>query len=414
MHGNNLPAPAGQAAPPGALAFNWRAHLRVHPAAEFFPLLSETDPAAFEALVEDIKVNGLIEPIVFCDDLLLLDGQNRLDALAQLGRLEVDDRARLLINSVNVAGDPYAIALSLNVHRRHLNAEQKRELIANVLKAKPEKSNNQIAKEVKADDKTVAKVRADLESTSEIPKLEKTVGADGKARKRRKESHAQSHHAAAAERGKQAWAALTARWIKDHPGQTADDFDRVSSCSASDAEAEEYGRWMAPFFEQQARKQPSPEEVRERSKRRAAKKAAAPVETMNDAEPEAMPASVAPENVEVGAEPEAKPNSIDVNASQVALEKFQVACDDWFLETAGDDRQAAIAYFCEVAGMPAVNGGGAKPKYDKAATNLLRKGLGTRRPAEQILALIQLNKLLDGRGLSRDAVLVAINGGVVS
>jgi hypothetical protein len=351
--------------------FNWRAYLRVHPAAEFFPLLEDTNPTGFEELVEDIKTNGLIEPLVFWneDGRFLLDGRNRLDALAALGLLyetedhhvgikkwidqQWSDRPAGSIETRSYAGDgnpyargylegdPYAIALSLNVHRRHLTNEQKRGLIASVLKATPEKSNNQIAKEVQADDKTVAKRRVELEATSEIPKLEKTVGADGKARKRRKESHAQSYHAAAAERGKQAWAALTARWIKDHPGQTADDFDRVSSCSASDAEAEEYVRWMAPFFEQQARKQPSPEEVRERSKRRAAKKAAAPIETMNDAEPEAA----ALENVEVGAEPEAKPNSIDVNASQVALEKFQVACDDWFLETTGDDRQMAIAYF---------------------------------------------------------------------
>jgi hypothetical protein len=35
---------------------------------------------------------------------------------------------------------------------------------------------------VKADDKTVAKVRRELESTVEIPQLEKTTGADGKER----------------------------------------------------------------------------------------------------------------------------------------------------------------------------------------------------------------------------------------
>jgi hypothetical protein len=59
------------------------------------------------------------------------------------------------------------------------------------LKAKPEASNRKIAKQVKADDKTVASVRRDLESTAEIPQLEKTVGADGKKRakpKRKSES----------------------------------------------------------------------------------------------------------------------------------------------------------------------------------------------------------------------------------
>ena len=37
--------------------------------------------------------------------------------------------------------DPFELVTSLNIHRRHLTAEQKRELIAKVLKAEPEKSN---------------------------------------------------------------------------------------------------------------------------------------------------------------------------------------------------------------------------------------------------------------------------------
>ena len=43
------------------------------------------------------------------------------------------------------------------MHRRHLTAEQKREMIAKVLKAQPEKSNRTIAKQTKVDDKTVAR-----------------------------------------------------------------------------------------------------------------------------------------------------------------------------------------------------------------------------------------------------------------
>src|SRR5262249_35114546 len=79
--------------------------------------------------------------------------------------------------------DPVAYVISANVLRRHLNAEQKRELIGKLLKAQPEKSNRQIAKIARADDKTVGTVRAGLEATAEIPQLKKTVGADGKARK---------------------------------------------------------------------------------------------------------------------------------------------------------------------------------------------------------------------------------------
>ena len=89
-----------------------------------------------------------------------------------------------LIDSFN--GDPYAFVLSANLHRRHLTPEQKRELIVKVLKAKPEQSNRQTAKQVKADDKTVAKVRSELEATAEIPQLNKTTGRDGKARPARR------------------------------------------------------------------------------------------------------------------------------------------------------------------------------------------------------------------------------------
>ncbi len=86
------------------------------------------------------------------------------------------------MNSRGDGFDPVAYVVSKNVHRRHLTQEQRRDLIAKVLKATPEKSNLQIAKQVKADDKTVAKVRAKLESTSDIPKLKKTKGKDGKSR----------------------------------------------------------------------------------------------------------------------------------------------------------------------------------------------------------------------------------------
>jgi hypothetical protein len=198
--------------------FDWRAHLRVHPAAELFPLMKDMDPAGFESLVENIRAHGLVELIVGWaskeEGQFVLDGRNRLDALAQLGllyetidhhvgikkwtgskwsdrpggRIDGHDGAfrniyeRPMVAALVEGLDPYEIALSLNVHRRHLTPEQKRDLIAELLKATPEKSNRQIADEVKADHKTVGKVRAEKEATGEIPQLKKTTGKDGKAR----------------------------------------------------------------------------------------------------------------------------------------------------------------------------------------------------------------------------------------
>jgi ParB-like chromosome segregation protein Spo0J len=147
--------------------------LRFHPLADIFPLM---EGAEFEELVADIKANGLIEPITVLDG-AILDGRNRYRACLAAG---VEPRYEEFAGT-----DPAAFVMSANIHRRHFTAEKKRELIANLIKAQPEKSNNAIAKEYRiASDKTVGAVRAELEATSEIPKFEKTVGADGKARKR--------------------------------------------------------------------------------------------------------------------------------------------------------------------------------------------------------------------------------------
>jgi hypothetical protein len=168
----------------------WRDHLPIHPAADLFPLMSESE---LRELGEDIKRRGrLISPIWFVpvgNGFALLDGRNRLDAMEMFGvGINWQDWAKSggdIIQCIPDNVDPYDFVLAANLHRRHLTSEQKRELIAKVLKAKPEASNRKIAKQTKADDKTVAKVRCDLESTAEIPQLEKTTGADGRQRKAR-------------------------------------------------------------------------------------------------------------------------------------------------------------------------------------------------------------------------------------
>lgn len=169
---------------------SWRDVLPIHAACDLFPMMS---PEELRALGEDIKKNGLKNPVVQLDAsdeypyYRLLDGRNRLDAMEAVGMKIVDDDGEFIdryrvVRTVSKITDPFAYVLSLNIHRRHLTTEQRRDLIAKVLKAKPETSNRQIAKQVKADDKTVGKVRRELEATAEVPQLGKTVGADGKAR----------------------------------------------------------------------------------------------------------------------------------------------------------------------------------------------------------------------------------------
>jgi hypothetical protein len=127
--------------------------------------------------------------------LFLLDGRNRLDAMGAaaatidypglLGDILDSEGNRIASGAVKLLFadvEPYAYVVSANIHRRHLTAEQKRELIAKLLKATPEKSNRQIAETVKASHVTVGAVRAEMESTGQIDQLAKTVGKDRKAR----------------------------------------------------------------------------------------------------------------------------------------------------------------------------------------------------------------------------------------
>jgi hypothetical protein len=168
---------------------SWRDVLPIHPAAELIPPMS---PDELKTLGEDIDKNGLTSPIVLWRPdgarsrswPQLLDGRSRLDAIeiatgapAIKTREELNDSDKFVF----AKSDPYAFVISANIHRRHLNAEQKRDLIAKLIKATPEKSDRQIAETVKADHKTVGSVRTEMEGRGEIPHVE--THTDSKGRK---------------------------------------------------------------------------------------------------------------------------------------------------------------------------------------------------------------------------------------
>jgi len=96
---------------------------RVHPAAAVFPIMSGRE---FDELVEDVRVNGLREPVVVSGD-QLVDGRNRVRACAAAG---VVPEVRELAHGTDVA----SWVMSVNVHRRHLDASQ-RALLASRLSA---------------------------------------------------------------------------------------------------------------------------------------------------------------------------------------------------------------------------------------------------------------------------------------
>ena len=90
------------------------AQYRVHRAATLFPIMSGRE---FEDLVEDVKRHGLREPVVVSGD-QLIDGRNRVRACAAAD--VVPD-----VRELEAGIDPVSWVMSVNVHRRHLDASQR-------------------------------------------------------------------------------------------------------------------------------------------------------------------------------------------------------------------------------------------------------------------------------------------------
>jgi hypothetical protein len=178
----------------------WRDHLKVHPACEAFPSIS---PEELKALGGDIKRRGLKHRIELWQDEetgeeLLIDGRSRLDAMELLGlkifeagKLNVGHRVWVLKRRGQPNGPydkkrspdetPESFVLSANLHRRHLTAEQKREVIAALLKADPTKSDRAIGKTVKASHHTVDAVRTGMERRGQIAHVATRKDTKGRA-----------------------------------------------------------------------------------------------------------------------------------------------------------------------------------------------------------------------------------------
>jgi hypothetical protein len=209
LHVNNL-VPVSQQEPAERAQTSWRGVWAIHPAANMFPLMI---PGELKAFAEDIKTNGLTSPIVLWQadpksPVLLLDGRNRLDALeANTGCqvqivLERVKRSRTTIWSIKAGDwiaddkvvvldgsvDPYSFVISANFHRRHLDAEQKRVVIANLIKAHPDKSDRQIAEMIRVSHHTVASVRTEMERRGQIAHVETRTDTKGRRQPAKRKS----------------------------------------------------------------------------------------------------------------------------------------------------------------------------------------------------------------------------------
>lgn len=109
----------------------------LHPLCVLFPRMVG---AEFDALVSDIKANGLRQPIVLHDN-MVLDGGNRYQACLAAG---VEPRFEQF-----AGGNIASFVLSANLHRRHLSPGQQAAIVASAQDwaqaqpaSRPEKAGN--------------------------------------------------------------------------------------------------------------------------------------------------------------------------------------------------------------------------------------------------------------------------------
>jgi hypothetical protein len=143
-----------------------------------YQALPDMPPEQFEALQADIAERGVLTPIDVDETGAILDGHHRYRACVALGLHDFPTVVRLGLSE----DEKRAFARKSNALRRHLTRAQVRLLVADQLRDTPKWANNRIGTALGVDSKTVATVRARLEATSEIPKLERLIGADGKSR----------------------------------------------------------------------------------------------------------------------------------------------------------------------------------------------------------------------------------------
>lgn len=141
---------------------------------QVMPPLPDDDLAALTA---DITERGIVVPVVVDQHGRILDGHHRAQIATDLGIKFPTE-----IREVADDAEALSIAFALNVHRRHLTREQRREMLAASIKAAPDKSDREHARITGTSPTTAGGVRDELEQAGQLSKLDSRRGADGRTR----------------------------------------------------------------------------------------------------------------------------------------------------------------------------------------------------------------------------------------
>lgn len=143
-----------------------------------YQILPPLLPEEFESLKASIAERSVELPIIVDQDDNIVDGFHRQRACDELGVF-----CQREVRHFETEAEKFELVLRLNCRRRQLNRQQKRDLIAAYLVSDPEIADNHLANLIGGiSQNTVTDVRAELEATFQIEKLDRHRGRDGKER----------------------------------------------------------------------------------------------------------------------------------------------------------------------------------------------------------------------------------------
>jgi ParB-like chromosome segregation protein Spo0J len=128
-----------------------------------FQALPPLSPEEYVELERSILENGVMVPIVLDENGVVIDGHHR-QQIAQHHNLPCPSETKAGFSDTEKRG----LALSLNLHRRHLTREQKRALVAESIKADPQLSDREHGRRTGVHKDTAGAVRQQLEKSGEI------------------------------------------------------------------------------------------------------------------------------------------------------------------------------------------------------------------------------------------------------
>lgn len=141
---------------------------------QYMPPLSDEEYAALRA---DIQVHGIQSPIVVDEDGQVIDGHHRQKIAAELG---IDCPTEVVTGLSD--SEKRSQSFSRNLVRRHLNREQRRQVIAESLLADPQLSDREHARRTGSSHPTVAKIRRGLEDEGRLESFTSRISGDGRSR----------------------------------------------------------------------------------------------------------------------------------------------------------------------------------------------------------------------------------------